>query len=131
LTDAAKLRELRATEGHPAREAMIKYNRSEKARESSRKYREKAKLDAELHEHILGLRRKGTKSYATRQTARLESRKIAEKARQEWTTEDIINLRIMREQGKTAPEMAVALKRSLQGVERKLQKLGMTKKEVK
>jgi hypothetical protein len=129
MTRVERQKRNRSIEGHSAREAMLRYNRSEKHREAAKRCREATKNDPERHEAYLSKRRKGTRSYAAKVLGREASIVVAENHRQRWTLEEVCKLEAMRKQQVPTWEIALALKRSLQGVEHKIQKLGLTRKE--
>lgn len=115
-----KIQRERRAQDTPTRQAMIRWNKSEKAKLSTKRYlssekgREFIKRKISKQNDWPGCARKVTLESAHRRTAR-------------WDAEEIRTMFMLRESGKSNKEIAIKLQRSLQGVERKLQKLGYSR----
>jgi hypothetical protein len=121
-TKSERQRRLRAIPGSPAREAMLRWRKSERSREVWRKYAHSERG----RETIRKSRRKGTPGYEKRQEKRLAFRIVAHNGRRRWTDGDEQRLRELVAEGRTEPEIATMLGRSLSGIMHKKRKMGLT-----
>ncbi|NBW12203.1 MAG: hypothetical protein EBR82_29650 [Caulobacteraceae bacterium] len=113
---------MRAIEGSPARESMIRWNKSQAAKDAWRRYYN-SEHGRERH---LAARRKGTPQYEKRHALRAEYRAAAANNRRRWSAADEQRLRDFVAAGEKEARIATILGRSLSGIMHKKRKMGLT-----
>jgi hypothetical protein len=117
-----KQRAMRAVEGSPARESMIRWYKSQAAKDAWKRYyntehgREKCRAK----------QRKGTPQYEKRHELRAKYRAAAANGGRRWSDADEQQLRDLVASGATEPHIATFLGRSLSGIMHKKHKMGLT-----
>lgn len=111
------------------RKAMLEWSKSEKGKAARKKYRENGGAEKEREYNEINMRA-GCPGYIKKLDYRHATFQGADKRGAQWTIEDEIKLIDLFESGMTASQIAPLLKRSLQGIERKLDKLGIRRNKV-
>jgi hypothetical protein len=122
MNKTERQRIMRGIEGSPAREAMLRWRRSQGAKEAWKRY-----YDSEHgRERIRASKRKGTSHYEKRQKRRADFRIAATKGRHRWSDRDEQRLRELVASGEREADIATLLGRSLSSIMHKKRKLGLT-----
>jgi hypothetical protein len=120
---AERQKQQRSVDGSPAREAMLRWNKSPAAKEARMRYLASDKGRAMLR----AKRAKGSRSYEARQVLRAEYRAAAARGRARWTDEEEQTLRDLVASEAPEKHIATTLGRSLSAIMHKKHKMGITK----